>query len=119
MNADEARIVQEIKSRAENNSCQIEEIKERLSKQEARSEILYQLSENISLMAQSLQQVQGDVAEVKTGQKELSQKVSVLENAPAKETLDNIKKIKIAAISAIVTGSAVTIAGMIFAVISK
>ena len=119
MTADEAKVVQEIKSRAESNTHQIEEIKERLTKQEARSEVLYQLSENISLMAQSLQQVQGDMTEVKTGQKELSQKVSTLENAPAKEALDNFKKLKIAAISAVVSGAAVTIAGMIFKALSK
>lgn len=119
MTVDEAKIVQEIKSRAESNTHQINELKERMSKQESRSEVLYQMSESIALMAQSLKQVEGDVREVKSNQKELSTKVSTLENAPAQEALNNFKKIKIAAISAVVSGAAVAIAGMVYSVLSK
>ena len=119
MTVDEAKIVQEIKSRAESNTHQINELKERMSKQESRSEVLYQMSESIALMAQSLKQVEGDVREVKSNQKELSIKVSTLENAPAQEALNNFKKIKIAAISAVVSGAAVAIAGMVYSILSK
>lgn len=119
MTVDEAKIVQEIKSRAESNTHQINELKERMSKQESRSEVLYQMSESIALMAQSLKQVEGDVREVKSNQKELSTKVSTLENAPAQEALNNFKKIKIAAISAVVSGAAVAIAGMVYSILSK
>lgn len=119
MTADEIKTLQEVKSRAESNTHQIEEIKERLSKQEARSETLYQMSENIALIAQSLKQVEGDVGEVKESQKELSSKVSTLENAPAKETLDNIKKIKIAAITAVATMIATGVAGAIIVALAK
>lgn len=120
MTPDEARVIQEIKSRAESNSHQIEEIKERIAKQESRSEVLYQMSESIALMAQSLKQVEGDVGEVKENQKELSVKVSTLENAPARETLDNMKKIKIAAITAVATMLATGVAGaLIMAIASK
>ena len=119
MTVDEAKIVQEIKSRAESNTHQINELKERMSKQESRSEVLYQMSESIALMAQSLKQVEGDVREVKSNQKELTTKVSTLENAPAQEALNNFKKIKIAAISAVVSGAAVAIAGMVYSILSK
>lgn len=119
MTVDEAKIVQEIKSRAESNTHQIDELKERMSKQESRSEVLYQMSESIALMAQSLKQVEGDVREVKSNQKELTTKVSTLENAPAQEALNNFKKIKIAAISAVVSGAAVAIAGMVYSILSK
>ena len=119
MTSDEARMVQEIKSRGESNTHQIEELKERISKQESRSEVLYQMSESIALMAQSLKQVEGDVGEVKENQKELSVKVSTLENAPAKETLDNIKKIKIAAITAVATMLSTGIAGAIILALAK
>lgn len=101
MTTEEAIMMQEVKSRAESNTHQIDELKERMAKQEARSETLYQMSENIALMAQSLKQVEGDVGEVKENQKELSQKVSTLENAPAKETIAQINKIKWSVISAI------------------
>lgn len=119
MTADEIKTLQEVKSRAESNTHQIEEIKERISKQESRSEVLYQMSESIALMAQSLKQVEGDVGEVKTNQKELSAKVSTLENAPAQEALNNFKKVKIAAISAVVSGAAVAIAGVVYSILSK
>lgn len=101
MTAEEARIVQEVKSRAESNTHQIEELKERMSRQESKSETLYQMSENIALMAQSLKQVEGDVGEVKENQKELSNKVSILENQPAKDTVNQINSIKWSIVSAI------------------
>lgn len=101
MTAEEARIVQEVKSRGESNTHQIEELKERMSRQESKSETLYQMSENIALMAQSLKQVEGDVGEVKESQKELSNKVSILENQPAKDTVTQINNIKWSIISAI------------------
>lgn len=119
MNADEIKTIQEIKSRCESNTHQICELKERVSKQESRSEVLYQMSESIALMAQSLKQVEGDVGEVKTNQKELSIKVSTLENAPAQEALNNFKKIKIAALTAVVTMLATGVAGSIIVLLSK
>ena len=80
---------------------------------------IYEMNSNIALIAQSLKQVEGDVGEVKENQKELSNKVSTLENAPAKETLDNIKKIKIAAITAVATMIATGVAGAIITALAK
>jgi predicted nuclease with TOPRIM domain len=119
MTAEEVRVMQEIKSRAESNTHQIDELKVRMEKQEAKSETLYQMSENIALMAQSLKQVEGDVGEVKENQKELSDKVSTLENAPANETLNNLKKIKVAAITAVATMIATGVAGAIIVALAK
>ena len=59
------------------------------------------------------------MGEVKENQKELSVKVSTLENAPAKETLDNLKKIKIAAITAVATMLSTGIAGVIILALAK
>lgn len=101
MTIEEARMIQEIKSRSESNTHQICELKERMTRQEKRGETLYQMSENIALMAQSLKQVEGDVGEVKENQKELSEKVSTLENQPAKDTVTQINNIKWSIISAI------------------
>ena len=119
MTVDEAKVIQEIKSRAESSTHQINELKERMSKQESRSEVLYQMSESIALMAQSLKQVEGDMGEVKSNQKELSAKVSTLENAPAQEALNNLKKIKIAAITAVATMLSTGIAGAIMLALAK
>jgi phage-related tail protein len=86
---------------------------------EKKQEMLYEMNSNIALIAQSLKQVEGDVGEVKENQKELSDKVSTLENAPARETLNNIKKIKIAAITAIATMIATGVAGAIIVALAK
>lgn len=116
MTADEIKTLQEVKSRAESNTHQIEEIKERLSKQEARSETLYQMSENIALMAQSLKQVEGDVSEVKNSQKELTNKVSILENQPVKDTVARITSVKWSVISAVCGAAGV---GLFWVLISQ
>lgn len=101
MTAEEARMVQEIKSRCESNTHQINELKERMTKQEERSETLYKMSENIALMAQSFKQMEEDVGEIKESQKDLSQKVSTLENQPAKETVAKMNSVKWSVISAV------------------
>lgn len=101
MDAEYVREIAEIKSRAENNETNIKKLEERTSKLETRSEMLYQMNENLALMAQSLKNVETDVNEVKVDQKELSEKVSTLENAPAQDTVAQLKNIKWSIISAI------------------
>lgn len=116
MDAELIRTVQEIKSRGESNTHQIEELKERISKQESRSEVLYQMSESIALMAQSLKQVEGDVGEVKNSQKELTNKVSILENQPVKDTVARITSVKWSVISAVCGAAGV---GLFWVLISQ
>ena len=101
MNAEESRIMQEIKSKTEHNESNIKKLEERTAKLETRSEMLYQMNENLALMAQSLKTIEGDVTEVKEDQKQLSDKVSTLENAPAQDTVAQLKNIKWTIISAI------------------
>lgn len=93
-------------------------IKTRLDDVERKQETLYEINKNIALMAQSLKQVEGDVGEMKENQKEFADELSALKNAPAQETLSNFKKMKIAAISAVVSGAAVTLAGALFATLA-
>lgn len=109
----------EAKAGIQANTKDIVDLKARVSDVEKKQELLYEMNSNIALMAQSLKQVEGDVGEVKESQKELSKKVSTLENAPAQETLSNIKKIKIAAITAVVTLIASGIAGAVIAALNK
>ena len=99
----EAKEIQEIKSRAESNTHQIEELKTSVHHLEEKQDTIYKMSENLSLMAQSLKNVEEDVSDVKQNQKELSNKVSTLENQPSRESLENIKKIKVSVITAICT----------------
>lgn len=109
----------ELKADTQSNVKEIADLRSRVNDVEKKQEMLYEMNSNIALIAQSLKQVEGDVGEVKENQKELSDKVSTLENAPAKETLNNIKKIKIAAITAIATMIATGVAGVIIVALAK
>ena len=109
----------ELKADTHSNVKEIADLRSRVNDVEKKQEMLYEMNSNIALIAQSLKQVEGDVGEVKESQKELSSKVSTLENAPAKETLDNIKKIKIAAITAVTTMIATGVAGAIIVALAK
>ena len=109
----------ELKADVHSNAQTISNLQSRVNDVEKKQEMLYEMNSNIALIAQSLKQVEGDVGEVKENQKELSNKVSTLENAPAKETLDNIKKIKIAAITAVATMIATGVAGAIIVALAK
>ena len=110
----------ELKADTQTNTKEITDLRGRMGDIEKKQEMLYEMNSNIALIAQSLKQVEGDVGEVKENQKELSVKVSTLENAPARETLDNMKKIKIAAITSVATMLATGVAGtIIMAITSK
>lgn len=102
------------------------ELTKRISDLERRYEGLYEINKNLSLIAQSLKHLENDVFEVKEAQKHLTeshrsltQKVAELENAPAQETLSNLKKIKIAAITAVATMLATGVAGAIIVALAK
>lgn len=109
----------ELKADVHSNTQTISNLQSRVSDVEKKQEMLYEMNSNIALIAQSLKQVEGDVGEVKESQKELSDKVSTLENAPANETLNNLKKIKVATITAVATMIATGIAGVIIVALAK
>jgi transcription antitermination factor NusG len=109
----------EAKAGVQQNTIEINNLKTRVTDVEKKQEMLYEMNQNIAIIAQSLKNVEGDVSEVKESQKELSDKVLTIENAPAKETLDNMKKIKVAAISAVVTMVATGIAGAVIVALAK
>jgi predicted nuclease with TOPRIM domain len=109
----------EAKAGVQQNTMEINNLKTRVADVEKKQEMLYEMNQNIAIIAQSLKNVEGDVSEVKESQKELSDKVLTIENAPARETLDNMKKIKVAAISAVVTMVATGIAGAVIVALAK
>lgn len=115
----------EVKANVLSQGKTLEDLTMRVNGVEHKQEHLYEISKSLSLMAQSLKHVEESMVEVKENQKVLSQnqeklsnKVIELENAPAQETLANIKKIKIAAISAVGTLIATGIAGAVIAVLA-
>ena len=107
----------EMKADVLSHGKSINDLTMRMTGVEHKQEHLYEISKSLSLMAQSLKHVEDNIVEVKENQKVLSQnqeklsnKVIELENAPAQETLSNLKKIKIAAITAVVSMLATGIA---------
>lgn len=109
----------EVKTDVQLHSKSILDLSSRVGDIEHKQEALYEISKSLSLMAQSLKHVESDMEEVKENHKALTQKVSDLENAPAQETAANLKKIKIAAITAVVTMLATGIAGIVIVSLSK
>lgn len=116
----------ELRGEVQSNIKCLGELNNRMSDLERRYEGLYEINKNLSLIAQSLKHLESDVFEVKEAQKHLTeshrsltQKVTELENAPAQETLNNLKKIKITAITAVVTMVATGIATAVIVALSK
>lgn len=109
----------EVKADVQLYGKSIIDLSSRMANIEHKQEALYEISKSLSLMAQSLKRVENDVTDVKENQKSLASKVSKLENAPAQETLANLKKIKIAAITAVATMIATGIAGIVIVALAK
>lgn len=85
--------LQEVDSRSKSNEHRIDdhdkEIRELRDKQDA----IYELTSSVKSIATDMTYIKEDVQEVKTGQKQLNDKVTILENKPAAETkrrFDNI-----------------------------
>ena len=102
----------DVKTEVQLHSKSIIDLSTRVGDIEHKQEALYEISKSLSLMAQSLKHVEDDIEEVKVNHRSLTRKVTELENAPAQETLAGLKKIKIAAITAVVTMFATGIAGV-------
>lgn len=119
MTIQEAKELQEVKSRAESNTHQIDELKERVSQVEHKQDVMYQMSENLALLAQSMKNVESDVSDVKGNVNDLSNKVSVLENKPAQNLFTNVVKIKVAVITTICTAIGAGLLWVIIAALNK
>ena len=109
----------ELKADVKSQNESINNLIARVSAIERKQEHLCEISKSLSLMAQSLKHVEDDIVEVKDSQKSLTAKVSEIENAPAQETLANIKKVKIAAVTAVATMLATGIVTAIIVALSK
>ena len=109
----------EMKADVQSNTKDIISIKGRLGDVEKKQEMLYEMNQNIAIIANSLKRMETDVCEVKDTQRDFAEKISILENAPAQETLSNLKKIKIAAVTAVATMLATGVAGVVIAALVK
>ena len=116
----------ELKANVQTFGKSLDDLYKRTGDLERKHEALYEISKNLSLIAQSLKHLEKDVSELKEAQRNLTEshrsltkKVDELENAPAQETLSNLKKIKIAAVTAVVTMLATGIATTVIVFLSK
>lgn len=109
----------QVKADVQLHSKSILDLSSRVGDIEHKQEALYEISKSLSLMAQSLKHVESDMEEVKENHKSLTIKVTELENAPAQETMSSLKKIKVAAITAVVTMVATGLAGAAIFALAK
>lgn len=109
----------ELKANVQSQGESINNLVGRICNIERKQEHLCEISKSLSLMAQSLKHVEDDMVEVKETQKSLTAKVSQIENAPAQETLANYNKVKIAAVTAVVTMIATGVVGAIIVALSS
>ena len=90
--------VQEIDSRSRSNEHRIDELDTQMDKMQETQITLVKLANGVDKMADQLVDMKEDIKDVKASQKDLSEKVTTLENRPAqqsKKRLDNIvEKIK-------------------------
>lgn len=85
--------VQEVDSRSKSNEHRIDELDTQVNKMQETQITLIKLANGIDKMADQLVDMKEDIKDVKISQKDLSEKVTTLENRPAqqsKKRLDNI-----------------------------
>lgn len=85
--------VQEIDSRSRSNEHRIDELDTQMDKMQETQITLVKLANGVDKMADQLVDMKEDIKDVKASQKDLSEKVTTLENRPAqqsKKRLDNI-----------------------------
>ena len=85
--------VQEVDSRSRSNEHRIDELDTQMDKMQETQITLVKLANGVDKMADQLVDMKEDIKDVKASQKDLSEKVTTLENRPAqqsKERLDNI-----------------------------
>lgn len=85
--------VQEVDSRSKSNEHRIDELDTQVNKMQETQITLIKLANGVDKMADQLVDMKEDIKDVKVSQKDLSEKVTTLENRPAqqsKKRLDNI-----------------------------
>lgn len=85
--------VQEVDSRSKSNEHRINELDTQMDKMQETQITLVKLANGVDKMADQLVDMKEDIKDVKVSQKDLSEKVTTLENRPAQQSkrrLDNI-----------------------------
>ena len=78
--------LQEVDSRCRSNEHRLDELDDQMDKMQETQITLVKLANGVDKMADQLVDMKADIKDVKTSQKDLSDKVTTLENRPAVET---------------------------------
>ncbi|WP_312369092.1 hypothetical protein [Lachnoclostridium sp.] len=78
--------LESVDSRCKSNTRRIENLEINMKETNNMQITLIKLANGVETMGNQLMSVKEDIQDVKTGQRELSDKVTVLENKPAQET---------------------------------
>lgn len=103
--------VQEIDSRCKSNEHRIDNLEDEMKETKDMQITLVKLANGVENMGNQLMDVKEDIQDVKKGQSELSEKVTVLENRPAEQARKRWETISMEIIKLIAVG----IAGFILA----
>lgn len=85
--------LQEVDSRSKSNEHRIDDLESDMKETKNMQITLVKLANGVENMGNQLMDVKQDIQDVKKGQDELSDKVTTLENNPAKETKRRFDKI--------------------------
>lgn len=103
--------VQEIDSRSRSNEHRIDDLEGEMKETKDMQITLVKLANGVENMGNQLMDVKEDIQDVKKGQSELSDKVTILENRPAQETRKKWESISMEIVKLVVVG----IAGFVLA----
>lgn len=78
--------VEGIEQRSKSNEHRINECDQEIKEIKAEQKAIYKIASSVENLAASMQGLQDDVKDIKSGQSELSEKVTTLENRPALDT---------------------------------
>ena len=82
--------IQEVDSRTRSNEHRIDAHDKELREMREKQDALYDLTSSVKSIATDMTYLKEDVKDVKFGQDKLNEKVTILENQPAKETKKRI-----------------------------
>lgn len=101
--------IERVEQRSKSNTHQIEEIKEEIKEIKEENKAIYDIASSVKVMAERLGNIEDKVDETAEGLKRTEAKLGQIEKAPFEKTVGNLEKIRIAVITTVCTGIAVSI----------
>lgn len=98
--------LQEVHSRCKASERRIGDCETEIKEIKTEQRAIYKIASSVENLASSMSDLQLDIKDVKNGQKELNEKVHILENQPAKKTHERWQAITLEAIKWLVIGAA-------------